>query len=134
MSTAPQTYPTIEEVEQRFKTWRRTRKSHKPIPTELWQAAVSLTSKHSICAISKRLLLNPSQLKRRAPASCAHPPEHQQQSAPTFIELEIAEHGINYGCMIEMEDQMGSKMKIHTSDIRNLDMYGLCRAFWSRQA
>ncbi len=133
MSTAIKSTPTIEEVEKLFKTWRRTRKHHKPIPAELWEAATSLTGKHSISAISKQLLLNPAELKKRAPTSCTHPPD-RQQSAPAFIELEIAAHGVDYGCTIEMEDKMGTKMKIHAKDTRSLDLYELCRTFWRNRA
>ncbi len=132
MSTATKLSPTIEDVEKLFKTWRKTRKNHKPMPAELWEAAINLIGKYSISAISKRLVLNPTELKRRAPTSCTHPPD-KQRSAPAFIELEIAAHGVDYGCTIEMEDKMGSKMKIHAKDTRSLDLYELCRTFWSNR-
>ena len=56
---------TISKVKEQFKTWRKTRKSPRPIPAELWAAAVSLTANHSISQISKELALDYTSLKSR---------------------------------------------------------------------
>ena len=65
----PKNYPTprpsLSEVKEQFKIWRKTRKSPRPIPEKLWAAAVSLTAKHSISQISKELVLDYSTLKKR---------------------------------------------------------------------
>ena len=50
----PTTRPSLSEVKEQFKIWRRTRKSPRPIPDQLWQAAVSLTATNSISQISKK--------------------------------------------------------------------------------
>ena len=52
------TRPNLSEVKEQFKIWRRTRKTHRPIPEKLWQAAVSLTATHSVSQISKELVLD----------------------------------------------------------------------------
>jgi len=66
---APKNYPTsipsLSEVKEQFKIWRRTRKSPRPIPEKLWEAAVSLTANHSISQISKELVLGYTGLKKR---------------------------------------------------------------------
>jgi hypothetical protein len=62
----PTPCPTISEVKEQFKIWRRTRKGLRPIPKKLWAAAVSLTTQHSISQISKELVLDYSALKKRA--------------------------------------------------------------------
>ena len=54
-STPP---PSLSEVKEQFKNWRRTRKSPRPIPEQLWEAAVSLTAKHSVSQISKELVVD----------------------------------------------------------------------------
>jgi hypothetical protein len=64
----PTPRPTISEVKEQFKTWRKTRKSPRPIPEELWAAAVSLTADHSISQISKELVLDYSALKNVSPS------------------------------------------------------------------
>ena len=63
----PTTRPSLSEVKEQFKIWRRTRKSPRPIPEQLWQAAVSLTATHSISQISKELVLDYTALKNRVP-------------------------------------------------------------------
>jgi hypothetical protein len=131
---SPVSAPDLEEVEQLFKSWRKTRKHHKPIPTELWKAAVSLTGTHSIRAISKRLLLNPTELERRVHASCTHPPVKVHDSA-VFVEFPLgAPQTQNCKCIIEMEDQSGAKMKIEVNDTLGVDLQSICKAFWSRGA
>ena len=57
---------SLSEVKEQFKTWRKTRKSLRPIPAQLWAAAVNLTAKHSISQIAKELVLDYSTLKKRA--------------------------------------------------------------------
>jgi hypothetical protein len=67
----PKNYPTpcpsLSQVKEQFKIWRRTRKSPRPIPEKLWAAAVSLTANHSISQISKELVVDYSALKKRVP-------------------------------------------------------------------
>ncbi len=56
--------PRLSDVKEQFKICRRTRKSPRPIPEKLWQAAVGLTATHSISQISKELVLDYSALKK----------------------------------------------------------------------
>ena len=56
---------TLGEVKEQFKLWRKTRKSPKPIPRELWDAAAKLSETYSINQISKALCLNHTSLKER---------------------------------------------------------------------
>ena len=87
----PKNYPTprpsLSEVKEQFKIWRRTRKSPRPIPDKLWQAAVSLTATHSISQISKELVLDYNALKRRVPTKNKN--TATSISSPGFIELNL---------------------------------------------
>ena len=132
MKTVTTPHRTLEEVEDLFKTWRRTRKSPKPIPRRLWEAATGLAAYYSIPTIAKRLLLEPAELKRRVPAEYAQLAECRQTS-PAFFELAIHDHGVDYECTIEMEDQNGSKMIMHVKDTRSLDLHEIFHAFWRRE-
>ena len=49
---------SLEEVEKRFVFWLKSKNKREPIPQELWQAAVDLSSKHLIHEISRKLHLN----------------------------------------------------------------------------
>jgi hypothetical protein len=55
--------PTLEEVGQQFKRWRRSKSRRDRIPPALWSAAVSLFGRHSAYQIAKYLHLNPTDLK-----------------------------------------------------------------------
>ena len=132
MNTETTPHRTLEEVEYLFKNWRKTRKSPRPMPRRLWEAATGLTAEYPIPAIAKRLLLDPTELKRRAPAECTEPAD-ERRTAPAFFELAIGDHGVDYEWTIEPEDRTGSKMKIHVRDSRSLDLHEICRAFRSGQ-
>ncbi len=132
MSTKTTPHKTLEEVEELFKNWRKTRKSHKPVPRRLLEAATDLVADYSVPTIAKRLLLDPTALKRRALAESTQPAD-QRSTTPAFFELAIGDHGVDYECTIEMEDQIGMKMKLHIRDVRSLDLHEICRAFRSCQ-
>lgn len=55
---APSPEPTLEDVRTQFETWRKTRKSRKPIPERLWQAAVKLSKSYLPSMICQALHLN----------------------------------------------------------------------------
>jgi len=98
----------------------------------IFNGATGLTADYTIPTIAKRLLLDPASLKRRVHTERTQPAD-QQSDAPAFFELAIGDHGPDYECTIEMEDQTGSKMKIHVRDSRSLDLVEICRAFRSGQ-
>ena len=81
----PTPCPTISQVKEQFKIWRRTRKSPRPIPEKLWAAAVSLTANHSISQISKELVVDYSALKKRVFIKKKN--TAAKNSPPGFIEL-----------------------------------------------
>ena len=57
--------PTVEEVQQLFEQWRRTKRRRDRIPQSLWEAAVSLSGQHSTHRISKLLHLNHTDVSDR---------------------------------------------------------------------
>ena len=132
---APKNYstprPSLREVKEQFKIWRRTRKSPRPIPEKLWQAAVSLTATHSISKISKELVLDYSTLKKRVPIkkkSMAN-----KTSAPSFIELNLEPPATVSECMVEMQNSLGAKMRMHFRGKPDCDLLELAKAFWGKQ-
>jgi hypothetical protein len=56
---------SLEQVRERFEEWRATREKRGRVPEELWDAAVDLTYRHSICIVSKTLRLDFNGLKQR---------------------------------------------------------------------
>jgi hypothetical protein len=122
---------TLSQVKEQFKTWRKTRKSPRPIPENLWAAAVGLTAKHAISQISKELVLDYSALKNRAAikkkdaAVSANPPD--------FIEVNLEPPAAVAECIVEMQDIRGAKMRMHFRGKTDFDLLQLAKAFWSKK-
>jgi hypothetical protein len=127
----PTPRPSLSEVKEQFKIWRRTRNSPRPIPEELWQAAVGLTATHSISQVSKELVLDYNALKRRVPTK--NKTTATKISSPGFIELELEPPAAVSDCIVEMQDNFGAKMRMHFRGKPDCDLLELTKAFWSKQ-
>jgi len=134
MSQKKQPAPSrsLSEVKEQFKTWRRTRKRLQPIPEKLWAAAVGLTGQHSISQISKELVVDYSALKRRVPIKKK---DAAASANPTgFIEVELEPPAAVSECIVEMQDRLGSKMRMHFRGQTDLDLLELAKVFWTKGA
>ena len=122
---------TLSEVKEQFKIWRRTRKSPRPIPKKLWAAAVNLTAKHSISQIAKELVLDYSTLKKRA--AVKKKTGSASMSSADFIEVNLEPLTAVSECIVEMQDILGSKMRMHFRGKTDFDLLELAKAFWSKK-
>ena len=127
----PTPCPTISEVKEQFKIWRRTRKSPRLIPEKLWAAAVSLTAKHSISQISKELVLDYTALKKRVPIKKKD--TAAKISPPGFIEVNLEPPAAVSECIVEMQDIGGAKMRMHFRGKTDFDLLELAKAFWRKK-
>ena len=118
--------PTLEEVQDRFKIWRKTRKKRTAIPKNLWQATIELTQYYSINTVSKALGLSYTDLKKRTEASrtgvCPSPP------MTTFVELDLKET-ISGRCVVEMDTPGGARLKMDFMGTVGIDLLKLAKAF-----
>jgi hypothetical protein len=121
----------IEQVEEQFRTWRRTRGKRCAIPDRLWQAAESLYPEYSVYHISKALRLNYTDLKQRIV-----PKQSTELSATVtkadFIELDLSDSMSPAECVVEMQDSTGSKMRMHFTGRIGVDLLELGKVFWSK--
>jgi hypothetical protein len=127
----PTPCPTISQVKDQFKIWRRTRKRPRPIPEKLWAAAVSLTANHSISQISKELVVDYTALKKRA--AIKNKDSAASMSPADFIEVNLEPPAAVSECMVEMQDILGAKMRMHFSGKTDFDLLELAKAFWSKK-
>jgi len=127
----PTPCPTISQVKEQFKTWRKTRKGLRPIPKKLWAAAVSLTTQHSISQISKELVLDYSTLKKRAAIKNKDSPA--SMNPPGFIEVNLEPPAAVAECIVEMQDIVGAKMRMHFRGKTDFDLLELAKAFWRKK-
>ena len=127
----PTQRPSLSEVKEQFKTWRKTRKSPRPIPKKLWAAAVSLTANHSISQISRELVVDYSALKKRA--AIKNKDSAASMSSAGFIEVNLEPPAAVAECIVEMQDIAGAKMRMHFRGRPDFDFLELAKAFWSKK-
>ncbi len=136
---------SLESVEEKFRSWRLTRKRGERIPASLWEMAVSLAERYSVGRISRTLHLGwPSFQKRlcqkkgipyKAPMTGASG-QHSKPSASPFIELKISKNA-NAGhcgspsllapdntspCIVELTNPSGGSLKIYSPAVEQLDI------------
>ena len=127
----PTAKPTIEDVQQRFEHWRKSRNHRTPIPESLWKGAVGLCTDHSIYRISRSLRLDYNALKKRV---CYSHPERLPESVTSsaFVELDLKASLPEAECLVEMEDKDGAKRKMHIKGRLCLNPLELMKAFWGQ--
>jgi hypothetical protein len=126
----PTTKLTLEEVRNRFETWRRSRKRSHRIPESLWAEAVKVCTEHKVYQVSRSLGLDYTVLKRRA-AETERRVKKPSASETGFVELYLGQETQPVLCNIEMESATGGKLKMSfSSRCRELDPLELARVFW----
>ena len=124
--------PAIVELRGRMEHWRRTRKSKRPIPPELWTAAAAVAREHGVFAVSRELRLNYNTLKARVKEA----PRPAKRPEADFVELKLAPlpaAAPAAGLEVEFVDAGGSKMIIRLASAQLADGVAMARAFWSRK-
>jgi len=122
---------SLSEVKEQFKTWRKTRKSLRPIPKKLWAAAVSLTTQHCLSQISKELVLDYSALKKCA--AIKNKDSAASMSPSDFMEVNLEPPAAVSECIVEMQDIVGAKMRMHFRGKTDFDLLELAKTFWSKK-
>ena len=120
----------IGEARRRLEVWRKSRSRGKRIPARLWALAAALARTHGVSAVSQRLGLDYTGLKRRAEA--AKPPRRLRlKPPPGFVELPlIGQPGPGPNCTVELARGEGARMTIRWEGKEGLDLAGLAEAFW----
>lgn len=116
-------------AEQRFKAWRRSRKAGTRIPERLWTLAVQLAAVYGVARTASMLGLDYYGLKKRAERS--GPPS--VEADPAFIELSAVPLAPSRECVIELEDTVGSRMRLSLKGYDASDLAALTRDLWDPQ-
>ena len=125
--------PLLEQVQEQFVHWRRSRAKRGAIPDALWQAAIMLFPDYGLHRISKALRLNYTDLKHRVNvhrSTC----EQSDVSTAGFIELGLSDPMRPGQCIIEMADQKGATMRMYFKGDAGVDLLELGKAFWSKRS
>lgn len=95
----------LNEVLDRFKQWRLTRRKRKPIPEDLWDAAVILAKRYSVNHVSRVLRISYAQLRQRVGGK-------QSKVESPFMDIGLGQVISPVSCVVEIEKADGSTMKI----------------------
>lgn len=127
--THPTPKHTLSEVKEQFKNWRRTRKNPLPIPAKLLKAAISLTANYTVRQLSEELIIDYGDLKQ----ACKKTKKVGKKVPPTtFIELDFQQPATKSECIVEMENILGAKMRMHFRGQADMDLLELAKAFWGK--
>ena len=122
--------PTLAEVKEQFKNWRRTRQSPYPIPQHLLEAAKRLSGKYSIQQICDELIIDREDLRKKP---SVNKKDGKKPWPATFIELDCEAPAPMSECVVEMEDGSGAKMRMHFRGKMDFDLLELGKAFLGKR-
>ncbi len=118
----------LENVRRRFEAWRRGRTARTRIPSSLWAAAVKVAERHGVHRTAKALRIDYYGLKKRVEERGAGGVSAGEGTA-TFVELANPLSSGFVECLVELEDDSGTKMRVHLKGAEAPDLVALSRSF-----
>jgi hypothetical protein len=117
----------LQRAAERFRRWRGVRQGRTPIPEPLWTLATQLAGRFGVSKTAATLRLDYYSLKRRLS-------ENTSAGDPTaFLELPGSSLAAAGECIIDCENSVGARMRIHLKGITLPDLAALGRSLWSAE-
>lgn len=117
----------LRRAAERFQRWRTGRRGRTPIPEPLWTLATQLAGRFGVSKTAATLKLDYYSLKRRLS-------ERTSAGAPTaFLELPGSSVAAGGECIIDCENSVGVRMRIHLKGVALPDLAALGRSLWSAE-
>jgi hypothetical protein len=113
---------TLEEARELFAAWRNKPHRTRKIPEDLWNVAISLCRRYSICAVSKALRLSYKDLRIRVRENYA------ALSPRPFVDLGMLLPP-QVGMVVECEDGARNRMRIQCSGPMDSGVVDLVKTF-----
>jgi len=118
----------LEKVRGRFADWRDQKQGRERIPEELWKAAARVARRYGVNQVSSILRLDYSRLKQRTGKE-----EDRRGSAQitdvVFAEMEGVTPERETMCVVELEKENGTRMRICVRDAATVDWSRMKEAF-----
>ena len=127
--------PTVEldQVRLAFDRWRRQRGGKGRIPERLWDLATSAARTNGIGLVSREVGLDFTQLKERVAKGGCEPMAVAPFPGDGFIDLGLvssaAEHQPSTGCLVEIQKENGTLLRVRMGDGAFLDWQWIKDAF-----
>lgn len=121
----------LAEVKQGFDRWRRGRKRRGGrIPERLWRMAAEAASVHGVDAAARELGLNPTRLRERLDSFGQ---SRASEETVGFVELPWMGAVSLPECILEAEDQVGRKLRVHLKGSATSQAAAFGRMLWGSQ-
>ena len=120
----------VVRVRERFERWRRDRPGRRPLPAELWSAAVNLARQYGLSRTANALRLSSDSLKQHIQTDAAGGRKRRKPQTPArFIELPPWNPVTIPECSVELENARGVKIKIQLKGTAMNELPTLARLF-----
>jgi hypothetical protein len=128
-------------LRRRFEDWRRTHEARSRIPAPLWSSAVKMAGVYGVNRTARALRLGYYALKKRVEhetlvngTMAAMPAAGPKAEVVTpFLEL-VPPLSVGVGeCILELENAVGAKMRVHLKGMASPDLVALTQSFWNPQ-
>lgn len=126
----------MARARQHMECWRREHGGPGVrIPEELWDEAVGVARGEGLSKTARALRLDQHRLKARAMhvQEVDGTSDRVEATEPTFVEVGIGPLG-GSRTVVDFAGRDGDRMRIEVTGPVAVDVVGLSRAFWSRQA
>ena len=120
----------LARAKQAFERWRQGRKRRGRIPDRLWRMAAEAASIHGVHATARELRLNPARLKEQLHALV---PSQASQETPNFVEIPWMGATPLPECILEAEDELGRKLRVHLKGSATAQAVSLAPMLWGSQ-
>ena len=117
----------LRRAAERFQQWRTVRRGRTPIPEPLWTLATQLAGRFGISKTAATLKLDYYSLKRRLAESTS------AGDSTAFLELPGSSLAAGGECIIDCENSVGARMRIHLKGVALPDVAALGRSLWSAE-
>lgn len=98
---------TLEQTRSKLTAWRQRNKAPKPIPDEIWTAAVELSHQMGLGVVARELKLDYGNLKRKAS-------EPSSKQPMQFFELLAQPAGQIEACVLQLQsDRCQATVQLH---------------------
>ena len=122
----------FEYARQKFQQWRRNKTYREPIPEELWQLAIELSSRFLISQVARELSLNFMALKKRVIGN-SELKKGMKDNPDSFVELKMLPDSMNIpknsSCVMELTRVDGTNLKIYSAVGKDMDILRICEQF-----
>ncbi len=119
----------LRRARERFAAWRRTRQVGTRIPEPLWTLAIEVAEAHGLHRTASALGLDYYSLQKRAESWNGRRP----RAAAAFVELSPLPLASAGECVIEFDNGLGARMRVHLKGYDAPDLASLGRSFWDAE-